>query len=233
MKAFIITLDGNTISQAGAGECIRSSHAVGNDFVVKSYRAIRPENAWENLSKEGLKWGYPWNTPKLDFSTGLNLTPYQTADKRKRVGCFMSHYMLWNECVKLNENILILEHDAVFTNKLDYDTILDNKYGVIGINDPRGATRKSSVYHTMIGETRGKVQPVPRLDDVMVPQGLAGNSAYIIKPWAAKKVIEKVKEIGSWPNDALLCYQLFGIAFLGVTKKFYTRVQGLPSTTTL
>lgn len=233
MKGFIITLDGNTTSQAAAAECIRSSHAVGNDFVVQSFRAIRPENAWENLDREGLKWGYPWHTPKLDFSTGLNLSPYQTADKRKRVGCFMSHYMLWKIAAKSEEPILVLEHDALFTNKLDYDTIVDNKYGVIGINDPRGATRKSLVYHTMIGETRGNVQPVPRLDDVMVPQGLAGNSAYIIKPWAAKKVIEKVKEIGAWPNDALLCYQLFGIAFLGVTKKFYTRVQGLPSTTTL
>ena len=65
----------------------------------------------------------------------------------------------------------------------------------------------------------------------MIPQGLAGNSAYIIKPWAAKKVIQEVKEIGAWPNDALLCYQNF--SFLAVTKKYYTRVQGLPSTTTL
>ena len=116
MKAFVINLDGNTVSEAGAAECIRSSHAVGNDFVVQSFRAIRPENAWENLAREGLKWGYPWNTPKLDFATGLQLSPYQTADKRKRVGCFMSHYMLWKMATK--EPILVLEHDAVFTQKL-------------------------------------------------------------------------------------------------------------------
>ena len=237
MRGFVITLDGNPVSESGSAECIRSSHAVGNDFVVQSFRAVRPENAWENLAKEGLKWTYPWNQPKLDFSTGLNLSPYQTADKRKRVGCFMSHYALWQECVKLNETIIILEHDAVFINKIETDprdnTILDNKYGVIGVNDPRGATRKSHVYHTLICESRWPVQRVPQIDDVMIPQGLAGNSAYIIKPWAAKKVIQKVKEIGAWPNDALLCYQIFGIAFLGVTKKYYTRVQGLPSTTTL
>ena len=233
MRGFVITLVGNPVSESGAVECIKSSHAVGNDFVVQTVKAVKPENAWENLAREKIKWAYPWDESKLDFSTGLSLSPYQTADKRKRVGCFMSHYKLWQECVKLNENILVLEHDAVFTDKVEYDTIVDNKYGVIGVNDPRGATRKSHVYHTLICESRWPVQRVPQIDDVMIPQGLAGNSAYIIKPWAAKKVIQKVKEIGAWPNDALLCYQIFGIAFLGVTKKYYTRVQGLPSTTTL
>ena len=229
MKAFVITLDGNTVSEAGAAECIRSSHAVGNDFVVQSFRAIRPENAWDNLAKEGLKWSYPWNTPKIDLVTGLHLSPYKTADKRKRVGCFMSHYNLWK--MALEEPILVLEHDAVFTNKLDYDTMLPTNHGVIGINDPRGATRKSHVFHTLICESRWPIQPIPQIDNMEVPQGLAGNSAYIIKPFAAKKIIQRVKEIGAWPNDALLCYQNF--SFLGVTKKYYTKVQGLPSTTTL
>ena len=230
MKAYVITLDGNNISEAGAAECIRSSHAVGNDFVVQSFRAVRPENAWKSLAEEGLKWGYPWNTPKLDFSTGLKLSPYQTADKRKRVGCFMSHYKLWQ--MALEEPILVLEHDAVFTQKLDTEYLVQlTKHGVIGINDPRGATRKSHVFHTLICESRWPIQPIPQIDNMEVPQGLAGNSAYIIKPFAAKKIIERVKEIGAWPNDAFLCYQNF--SFLGVTKKYYTRVQGLPSTTTL
>ena len=137
--------------------------------------------------------------------------------------------MLWKIATK--EPILVLEHDAVFTPKLDYETMLPTNHGIIGINDPRGATRKSSIYHTMIGESRWPIQPVPHIDDIKIPPGLAGNSAYRIKPWAAKKVIEIVKEIVAWPIDALLCYQLFN--FLGVTKKYYTRVQGLPSTTTL
>jgi hypothetical protein len=233
MKAFVITLDSNITSEAGSIECIRSSHAVGNDFVVTPYRAIQSKDAMAALNKEGIKWTYPWSQPKLDFASGLKLSPYNTRDKGKRVGCFMSHYNLWKMAADSTDPILVLEHDALFTKRLEYDTILDNNYGVIGINDPRGATRKSAVYHTMIGESRWPVQPVPRIDDVMIPQGLAGNSAYIIKPWAAKHVINKVKEIGAWPNDALLCYQIFGIAFLGVTKNYYTRVQGLPSTTTL
>ena len=85
----------------------------------------------------------------------------------------------------------------------------------------------------MIQESRYPVQPVPRIDVDMVPQGLAGNSAYIIKPWAAAEVIKRVKQLGAWPNDAMLCYQNFRANFLGVTKKYYTKVQGTPSTTTL
>ena len=74
-------------------------------------------------------------------------------------------------------------------------------------------------------------QPVPRIDEFNIPQGLAGNSAYVIKPAGAIKMIELAQEHGMWPNDALMCYQL--IESLGVTRNFYTRVQGLRSTTTL
>jgi len=44
-------------------------------------------------------------------------------------------------------------------------------------------------------------------------------------------MIELAQEHGMWPNDALMCYQL--VPKLGVTRNFYTRIQGLRSTTTL
>ena len=75
------------------------------------------------------------------------------------------------------------------------------------------------------------VQLVPKIDHYDIPQGLAGNSAYIIKPSGASRMLELVKQHGLWPNDALMCRQL--VPRLGVTKKFYTKVQGLRSTTTL
>jgi GR25 family glycosyltransferase involved in LPS biosynthesis len=71
--------------------------------------------------------------------------------------------------------------------------------------------------------------PVPTIDEFNIPQGLAGNSAYIIKPEGAKNLIEASREHGLWPNDALMCKQI--IPNMGVTKTYFTRVQGLPSTT--
>ena len=66
--------------------------------------------------------------------------------------------------------------------------------------------------------------------DENVPDGLAGNSAYIITPSAAKKASELQSTIGIWPNDALLCKQLFPKKL----KSYYpyiTRVNQLKSTT--
>ena len=69
------------------------------------------------------------------------------------------------------------------------------------------------------------------IDEGHVPQGLAGNSAYIMKPSGAKKMLDLVAQFGLWPNDAIMCRQL--IPTLGVSKTSFTGVQGLPSTTTL
>ena len=75
------------------------------------------------------------------------------------------------------------------------------------------------------------VSNCPFVDEQNVPQGLAGNSAYIIKPAFAERLINKVEEVGIWPNDALMCNQLFPNE-LKIVTPFYTRVQGGISTTT-
>ena len=74
-------------------------------------------------------------------------------------------------------------------------------------------------------------QDVPWVDDDrLTPQGLAGNSAYIIKPEGARALIDLVQKFGLWPNDAIMCRQL--IPSLGISKKIYTTIQKLESTTT-
>ena len=35
------------------------------------------------------------------------------------VGCFLSHWRLWEKCIELNEPILILEDDAVCTDRFN------------------------------------------------------------------------------------------------------------------
>ena len=72
---------------------------------------------------------------------------------------------------------------------------------------------------------------MPIIDEVHIPQGLAGNSAYVIKPEGAERMLDLSQRYGMWPNDALMCRQL--VPNLGVTRNFYTRIQGLRSTTTL
>jgi GR25 family glycosyltransferase involved in LPS biosynthesis len=116
--------------------------------------------------------------------------------------------------------------------------------GICGLNDPIGATRKASVYDLKIKNSIGRtteintghnvgiviVPYVDEIGEIPLPSGLAGNSAYIIKPWAAKKLLEKTSEIGIWPNDALMCRQFF--PWLQHYYPYFTKVQGSASTTT-
>jgi GR25 family glycosyltransferase involved in LPS biosynthesis len=224
MKSYIITLKNNELSIDAALRCKQSSN-----LVVQQFQAVTPRDVPAMMMDEKLIWTYPWDEQKHDFASGLVLSPYRTQQKAARIACFLSHYQLWKESLKTDEPILILEHDAIFIHDLDPQPILDSKYDIVGINDPRGATRKSGEYHRIIQQNPKEIQPVPRIDDMLVPQGLAGNSAYIIKPNGAKRLIELVKEFGAWPNDAIMCYQL--VKNLGVTKTYYTKVQGTRSTT--
>lgn len=231
MKAYAITIEGNAISETATNNLILSSLAVNNDIDLTPYQAITPSLVDSVIASEGLIWNYPWVNQENDFASGLIKNPYRTADPKARVACALSHYSLWKKCFLEDIPILILEHDSVFTHKLNYDNILSTKYQIVGINDPRGATRRSGVYHKMVQDNPEAVQRVPAIDDLRVPQGLAGNSAYIIKPTGARAMIDLVKVYGLWPNDAIMCRQLFTL--LGQTRKYYTRVQGTTSTTTL
>ena len=163
------------------------------------------------------------------IKTGMNLKPYRTNSIDKIFSCTVSHAKLWLKCVKLEEEIMILEHDAIFTRKFEP---FEWEGGVIGLNDPRGATHSSLVYHTLMSYRKG-VSSAPWVgSETSMPQGLAGNSAYIIKPYFAEKLLNKLKEKGAWPNDALMCKQFFPNE-LKVIYPYYTAIQRIRSTTTL
>ena len=229
MKAFAIVISDNDISQTGYSNLCKSSKKVGNKFPIMQFKAITPNNMDETMKKFGVQWNYPWEGTVTDFASGLTKRAYQTRNPKARIACALSHYSLWQKCVNFDEPVLILEHDAFFMEKFDVD-MNKSKYNILGINNPLGCTFKSRDYYDTILNRQENEQLVPRLASRDVPQGLAGNSAYIIKPAGANKLISLVKEFGLWPNDAIMCYQL--VPKLGVTRKFYTRIQNLKSTTT-
>jgi hypothetical protein len=232
MKAFAIVVPDNKISMSGFNELKESYEKYGHEDGLEIHEAIELNKVEGYCGGNGLTWNYPWEGQDLDMKSGMLKSAYQTADKRKRMSCFLSHWYLWQKCKNLNETILILEHDSRLIKRLPADSTFDKApFDIIGINDPSMATRKSKIYHDKIQEKIDFFQPVPRIDEYNIPQGLAGNSAYVIKPEGAQLMIDLTQEYGMWPNDALMCYQL--VPKLGVTRNFYTRIQGLRSTTTL
>lgn len=226
MKAFVITMSNNPRSSAAAERCIRSAN-----IPVKKFEAVTEDTAEKIMRELRIQWNYPWKGEEYDMKAGVKKTAYQTTNPLRRVGCFLSHYLLWKRCAEQDEPLMVLEHDAIFIKPFDETAFMKAECEIISLNDPRGATRRAQDFHEKLQKNPQTIQRVPTIDDLMVPQGLPGNSAYIIKPSGAKKMLELVKEYGAWPNDALMCKQL--IQTLASSKVYYTKVQGTPSTTTL
>lgn len=226
MKAYIITLTTHPKSTAAAKRCIGSAN-----IPISIFDAVTEEDAERIMREEKIMWKYPWKGEQMDFKAGLRKSAYPTANPLRRVACFLSHYMLWKMCVDKDEPIMILEHDAIFIKPFDETAFMKAECDIISLNDPRGATRRAQEFHEKLQQGHQTIQRVPTIDDLMIPQGLPGNSAYIIKPSGAKKMLNLVKEYGAWPNDALMCKQL--IQSIASSKIYYTKVQGTPSTTSL
>lgn len=231
MRAFIITIKGYSPSEAGAAKCIQSSWDVGNEFTIQAHDATTPHNVHDKLKEFELNWNWPWEGEVIDMASGLTKKAYPTTVPAKRVSCSLSHFELWALSHDLNENIVILEHDAIFTTKLPSDIMDASRFDVLGINNPIGATRKSFLFHDTIQSNSNKQQSVPHIDAHNIPQGIAGNSAYIVTPEGAEQLIKLSYQYGLWPNDAIMCRQL--VKNLGVTKTYYTALQNIRSTTTL
>ena len=252
MKAYIISMINNHDSTVGARKILQSIKNTDSNIQPFVFPAVTPDNL-ESVKKAlfgksvvpNIQWTYPVTEAdnRYDIRTGLQLSAYPTADIRKRISCTMSHYSLWLHCYQIDEPIMILEHDAVFTRTFNYKNIANKFTGdILGLNNPIGATRKASVFDKILKEKYAEanksaketlvVTETPWIDDHMVPQGIAGNSAYIIKPEGAAKLISLTAENGLWPNDAIMCKQLMPRK-LQVCYPYFTKVQGTPSTTSL
>lgn len=230
MKAYAIVIDKNETSEKGYSNLTRSSLKVGNEFSIEKFKAVVPEEVENLLPQLGIKWTWPHTGVEFDTKTGIKKIGYGGRDPLRRKACGLSHYLLWYKCVIVDEPILVFEHDAIFNHKLDVQPLLESHFQVIGLNDPHNATRLSNKFHSIVQSSQEEILPVPRIDKDDIAQGIAGNSAYLIKPKAATKLINLAEEHGMWNNDAIMCRQLMP-DMIGVTKKYYTTVQKLPSTT--
>lgn len=237
-KAFIITMMNDHSSTVAARKCLQSiknTKSLINPFLIDATTPIDLKNHLQDFGLTLDRWTYPKSPAetKKDIKTGLQLTGYRASDYTKVVACLISHMRLWRLATEINETIIVLEHDALFTKKFNI-LELQEKFtgGVMGLNDPIGATRKAKLYDKLTKQrAENGIIESPWIDEKHIPQGIAGNSAYLIKPEAAQHLLNKIDEIGMWPNDALMCRQLF--PWLQQAYPYYTTVQGTKSSTTL
>jgi len=216
VKAFVITLRGHEYSEASAARCIESAKGIE----VERFWAVSAERAANTADLFGVQW--TWQDSGHCPKTGLKFHRY--GGDQSRIGCALSHLALWKWCTVIGP-IMILEHDAVFLRPFEpfeFDKICQ-------VNDPRGATPRGDWWSDEMAKRGPGVWPKTHVLEHPRPDGLAGNSAYVIKPEGAKELIDLVNRVGLWPNDALMCRQL--VPGLQELYPFLTRVQQEQSTT--
>lgn len=206
------------------------------------FEATQPKDIYRHIEQvfgRQVAWSWPTRPSDdgLDLYTGLYKRTYQAVDQNRVVACALSHMRLWKKCLDDNEPIMVLEHDARFLTTAKTQDILyileDENWGAVGLNDPRGNTRKGQMFHAKVAACGDGIHRVPIIDEpteLPLPMGLAGNSAYIIRPSLAKRLLDECVRIGIWPNDAVMCRQLF--PNLKVVYPYLTGVKKGISTTT-
>ena len=100
------------------------------------------------------------------------------------IGCFYSHYRLWQKCIELNEPILIFEDDVIFERNfipISWSEILLLWTG------------KQAFKHDFYSSKLYTPDGVPH--SVVIPNtSMPGAVGYGITPVAAKKLVEQYKE---------------------------------------
>lgn len=242
MKAYVIKIPGQEDAVLTLKNSIKNTNS---DIDLSEFEGTVPETISCHLDTEFdcghfetnsrlFKWTWPNSSTEngLDLKSGLYKFAYNAVDQNKKVACTISHMRLWDICVKINEPIIVLESDAIFTRKFESNIFGDRERLIVGLNDPRGATRRSQEYHNGLSPIDG-LSPVPTVNrpgEPPMPQGIAGNSAYYITPKASIDLLQAIHLYGGWPNDAIMCKEIF--PYLRQSFPYYTKVQGLRSTTT-
>lgn len=229
MLARVITIRDHGYSETSADRCIASAQEFG--ITVEKFYGITVDTAYQALRQYGLEWTWADMNQRVTVCphTKLTLSPYRALDIRAKIACSMSHYLLWRFCVEVNEPLLILEHDAVFIRALPEIEF----HGAIQINDPNGGGYKGRWHQNEMikrGTTGAHPLTAKQPPRSSIPDGFSGNSAYIVKPWAAKEFVQAFHRLGVWPNDATICLQIF--PWLQELYPFVTNVQQNMSTTT-
>ena len=188
IQSFIIRLEENEHSCQMAEECMLQAKKYG--LRPKYFKAIHGNDADFHYKKTGIKKQGKFKKNKAGV-----------------IGCFFSHYYLWEKCVKLNEPIVILEHDGYlirpFDNDLLYyfnDVLKLDRLDPYSKNYERDLEAESDLDLTVQQYTHSskKVQKHGLRDY------FKGAYSYVIKPQGARKLINFININGHRPADQQL-----------------------------
>ena len=171
MKNYVITIMDNEQSIRAAERCIQSGKSVGG-ITIEHWRATTPRDDIYEIAKDEYI-----NTTSMDEV--YSRTPNCLA-------AFLSHYRLWKECVELNQEFTIFEHDAVCVNNINSQLTYN---ACISLGKP----------------SYGKFNTPPTLgvNPLTSKRYFPGAHAYRLKPAAAQMFIQEAR-MEARPTDVFL-----------------------------
>ena len=117
------------------------------------------------------------------------------------MGCFYSHFRLWEKCVELDEPIMVFEDDVLFTRTyypVEFDDVLITVFG--------NRNKSAKYYHYLTDPTSE-----PRAEGYW-QASMPGTVGYAIKPHAAKKLVDFYNEHKTFlPSDNAMMTMLIKI----------------------
>ena len=220
MKNYIIRLKNNPISEKYSTECVEQAKKF--NIEVEYFDAINGMDYEKHLTKLKIY-------PKYNFKKG----------KPGVFGCFLSHYYLWQHCVKINEPLLILEHDGYFIRPLP-DNILDKFTEVLKLDNLNPYSKNYNLAldtNSVLPESFEKYfnESAKVSNKINTGNYIKGAYSYIIKPTAATKLLENIATNGFVPADQQIGDLLVDIRVVVPTvarlhPEYFRNVKGLSTT---
>ncbi|MEX4359069.1 glycosyltransferase family 25 protein [Haemophilus influenzae] len=103
-----------------------------------------------------------------------------------QLGCYASHYSMWEKCVELDYPIIVLEDDAKFKN--NFLEVLDF------INSDKNTFEFFWLQPDRLKNKRKLISNFGNLSIYQFSKGFAGTTGYYLTPQAARKFLTQSKE---------------------------------------
>lgn len=194
MKCFIITLFGNPESVSLAEKCYASAQMNGyQPSLFQAYNGKTSKVYLDDLGIEPIK-----EESFFDYERHL----YWSRIGGTR-GCFASHFNLWQMCLSLNENIIILEHDSLILRPWPYPVWTD----VLHL-DYEGSIRRRQDRNTLDTYNQVVENSVFNMGFKAYEYGeiisMNCTYSYAITPSAARKLIDETYQMGFFASDRFM-----------------------------
>ena len=220
---YIISIEGNEVSQKLTQQCYESCQKVGqpNVQIFPAFDATDSKIKVQdhNLGKPIGELGTIKVPEFLQGQAFLNFLRLKRADLlMTQIACFLSHYSLWCMCLDKDKPIVILEHDAIMVKQYLRHNYYNNIVYLGGCEQVEGSLHANDTVPPHASDQKG------------LDRFICRAHAYAIDPAIAKNLVAYSIHHGLITTaDAIMRCDMFGIVQDGVYA--YDKPNGLSTIT--